>query len=99
VKRRVSNENLQISNGQIQSIKVCKQSLQKVGGSIQTQKGKDIILRDYVYLLTLWKQVKFILHEHELDFDGLLANSLMEDVNVASNERIRDEYWLGTKQR
>jgi hypothetical protein len=52
-----------------------------------------------VYLSTLWKQVKFILHEHELDFDGLLANSLMEDVNVASNERIRDEYWLGTKQR
>jgi hypothetical protein len=68
-----------------------KQNSQQVG-SIQTQKGEDIILRDYVYS-TLWKQEKFILHENELDFDGLLANNVMVDVNVASDKTIRNEYW------
>jgi hypothetical protein len=42
---------------------------------------------------TLWKKVKFILHENELDFDGLLANNVMVDVNVASDKTIRNEYW------
>jgi hypothetical protein len=69
-----------------------KQNSQQVG-SIQTQKGEDIILRDYVYS-TLWKQVKFIVHENELDFDGLLANNVMVDVNVASDKTIRNEYWV-----
>jgi hypothetical protein len=88
VRRRVSNRNPLTSNSQADSI---KQNSQQVGG-IQTQKGEDIILRNYVYS-TLWRQVKFIMHENELDFDGLHANNVMVDVNVASDEMIRKEYW------
>jgi hypothetical protein len=33
-------------------------------------------------------------HENELDFDGLLANNVMVDVNVASDKTKRNEYWV-----
>jgi hypothetical protein len=68
-----------------------KQNAQKVG-IVQTQKSEDIVVRDYVYS-SLWKYVKFITNENELDFDQLLAKTVMREVNVAKNDTIRKEFW------
>jgi hypothetical protein len=73
---------------QAEAIKNNSQSV----GTVQTQKGEDIILRDYVYS-TLWKQVKFILRDDELDLESKMAKQVMRDLNVAMDETIRKEYW------
>jgi hypothetical protein len=41
----------------------------------------------------LWKDVKIITHENELDFDGLLAKTVMtREVNVANDDTIRQAF-------
>jgi hypothetical protein len=68
-----------------------KQNAQKVG-LVQTEKGEHIVVRDYVYS-TLWKHVKFVTNENELDFDGLIAKTVMREVNVANDDTIQQEFW------
>jgi hypothetical protein len=46
------------------------QNAQNVG-TVQTEKSEHVVVRDYVYS-TLWKNVKFITSETELDFEGLV---------------------------
>jgi hypothetical protein len=50
-----------------------KQNAHKVG-LVQTEKGEHIVVRDYVYL-TLWKSVKYVTNESELDFEGLICKN------------------------
>jgi hypothetical protein len=68
-----------------------KQNAQKVG-LVQTEKGEQIVVRDYVYS-TLWKHVKFVTNESELDFEGLIAKTVMREVNVANDDTVRQEFW------
>ena len=68
-----------------------KQNAQKVG-IVQTEKGEHIVVRDYVYSM-LWKYVKFVTNESELDFEGLIAQTVMREVNVANDDTIRQEFW------
>jgi hypothetical protein len=63
-----------------------KQNAQKVG-LVQTEKGEHIVVRDYVYS-TFWKHVKFVTNENELDFEGLIAKTVMREVNVANDNTI-----------
>jgi hypothetical protein len=58
---------------------------------VQTKKGEHIVVRDYVYS-TLWKYVKFVTNESELDFEGLIAQTVMREVNVANDDTIRQEF-------
>jgi hypothetical protein len=59
----------------------------QIVGTVQTEKSEHVVVRDYVYS-TLWKDVKFIMNETELDFQGLIAKTVMRGVNVANNETI-----------
>jgi hypothetical protein len=63
-----------------------KQNAQKVG-IVQTEKDEHIVVCDYVYS-TLWKYVKFVTNESELDFEGLVAQMVMREVNVAKDDTI-----------
>jgi hypothetical protein len=63
-----------------------KQNMQKVG-IVQTKKGEHIVVCDYLYLM-LWKHVKFVTNESELDFEGLIAQMVMREVNVANDNTI-----------
>jgi hypothetical protein len=63
-----------------------KQNVQKVG-IVQTKNGEHIVVCDYVYLM-LWKYVKFVTNESELDFEGLIAQTVMREVNVANDDTI-----------
>jgi hypothetical protein len=67
------------------------QNAQNVG-TVQTEKSKHVVVRDYVYS-TLWKNVKFITIETELDFEGLVAQTVMREVNVADDDSIRKDFW------
>jgi hypothetical protein len=42
---------------------------------------------------TLWKNLKFVTNENELDFDGLLAKTVMREVNVKNDATIRQAFW------
>jgi hypothetical protein len=42
---------------------------------------------------TLWKHVKFVTNENELDFDRLLAKPVMREVNVKNDATIRQALW------
>jgi hypothetical protein len=67
------------------------QNAQNVG-TVQTEKSKHVVVRDYVYL-TLWKNVKFITNEMVLDFEGLIAKTVMREVNVADVDSIQKDFW------
>jgi hypothetical protein len=41
----------------------------------------------------LWKHVKFVTNESELDFEGLIAQTVMREVYVANDDTIRQEFW------
>lgn len=68
-----------------------RQNLEKIG-IVQTEKGENAVVREYVYS-TLWKKVKFVTNENDLDFDGLLAKTVMREVNVKNNDTIRQAFW------
>jgi hypothetical protein len=36
----------------------------------------------------MWKNVKFVTNENELDFEGLLAKTVMREVNVKNDATI-----------
>jgi hypothetical protein len=68
-----------------------KHNLERIG-IVQTEKGENAVVRDYVYS-TLWKNLKFVTSENELDFDGLLAKTVMREVNVKNDATIRQAFW------
>jgi hypothetical protein len=69
-----------------------KQNLEKIG-IVQIEKVENAVVQDYVYS-TLWKYVKFVTNENELDFDGLLAKTVMREVNVKNDATIRQAFWV-----
>jgi hypothetical protein len=64
----------------------------QIVGTVQSEKSEHVVVRDYVYS-TLWKDVKFIMNETELDFQGLIAKTVMQGVNVANNKTIQQDFW------
>jgi hypothetical protein len=59
-------------------------------GKVQTLSGEDLVLREYVYG-KLWKKVKFILCETELDLNGKLAQKILNDLKV--KDKYKESYW------
>lgn len=65
-------------------------------GKVQTNKGEELVLREYVYS-SLWSKVKFVLCDSELDFEGALARKVMKDVCVTKS--MEREYWLRNRNK
>jgi hypothetical protein len=69
-----------------------KQNVHQKVRLVQTETGEHIVVCDYMYSM-LWKYVKFVTNENELDFEGLIAQMVMREVNVANNNTIQQEFW------
>jgi hypothetical protein len=65
-------------------------------GKVQTLSGEDLVLREYVYG-KLWKKVKFILCETELDLNGKLAQKILHDLKV--KEKYKESYWARNRHK
>lgn len=65
-------------------------------GKVQTLSGEDLVLREYVYG-KLWKKVKFILCETELDLNGKLAQKILKDLKV--KDKYRESYWSRNRNK
>jgi hypothetical protein len=73
------------------------QNAQNVGTVVQTEKSKHVVIRDYVYLTLCWKNVKFITSEMELDFEGLIAKTVMWEVKQRGKRQFNLKRLLGQK--
>lgn len=65
-------------------------------GKVQTHSGEDLVLREYVYG-TLWKKVKFVLCETELDLNGKLAQKILKDLKV--KDKYKESYWARNRNK